>query len=226
MKKRTSPSKLSFELREKIEELIATGTFPPGKKLDEIELANMFGVSRTPIREALIQLSSSGLVEIRPRRGAIVTSIDPKGLYEMFEVMAELEGMCARLAARRITEEELKNLIDTHRECQKKEVCKNPDLYYHKNEAFHLALYRASHNDFLIEQTSQLHKRLASYRRLQLRVRGRIESSLKEHEAIINAIANGDADKAEKLAKEHILVQGERFSDLLSTIKNLTVEAK
>lgn len=219
MKKTSKPSKLSYELKEKIEEAIATGIFPPGKKLDEIELAEMFGVSRTPIREALIQLSSIGLVEIRPRRGAIVTSIEPKKLYEMFEVMAELEAMCARLAARRITDEELEELKKTHRECKKKEVCENPDLYYHKNEEFHFALYKASHNEFLIEQTILLHKRLASYRRLQLRVRGRISASLKEHEKIISAISKGDADLAEKLAREHIIIQGERFSDLLASLK-------
>lgn len=217
MKRTTKPSKLSYELKEKIEEAIATGVFPPGKKLDEIELAEMFGVSRTPIREALIQLSSIGLVEIRPRRGAIVTSIEPKRLYEMFEVMAELEAMCARLAARRITDEELEELKKAHRECKKKEVCENPDLYYHKNEEFHFALYKASHNEFLIEQTILLHKRLASYRRLQLRVRGRISASLKEHEKIISAISKGDTDLASQLAREHIIIQGERFSDLLAS---------
>jgi len=221
MKKTAKPSKLSYGLREKIEELIATGVFPAGKKLDEIELAEMFNVSRTPIREALIQLNSTGLVEMRPRRGAIVSSFDPKKLYEMFEVMAEFEAMCARLAARRITDEELEELIKTHKECQKKEVCENPDLYYHKNEAFHLALYKASHNSFLIEQAILLHKRLASYRRLQLRVRGRIQASLKEHEEIIKAISSGNAELASQLARNHIIIQGERFSDLMATIQNI-----
>lgn len=218
MRKKAKPSKLSEYLKEKIEESIATGIFSPGMKLDEIDLAEKFGVSRTPIREALIQLASTGLVEIRPRRGAVVSQINPKKLYEMFEVMAELEAMCARLAARRITDEELKQLKTTHEECKAKEVIANPDLYYHKNEEFHLALYKASHNDFLIEQTTNLHKRLSSFRRLQLRVRGRIQSSLKEHEDIINAISKGDAEYASKLARQHIIIQGERFSDLLATL--------
>ncbi len=219
MKKKIKSSKLSEYLKEKIEEFIATGVFTPGMKLDELDLAEKFGVSRTPIREALIQLASAGLVEIRPRRGAIVTPIDPKRLYEMFEVMAELEALCARLAARRITEEELKYLIQKHQECKVKEVMENPDVYYYKNEDFHLALYKASHNDFLIEMTTNLHKRLSSFRRLQLRVRGRIQSSLKEHENIINAISQGDAELASQFARQHIIIQGERFADLLATIK-------
>ncbi len=218
MKKKAKHSKLSEYLKEKIEEFIATGLFTPGMKLDEIDLAQKFGVSRTPIREALIQLSSTGLVEMRPRRGAIVTPIDTKKLYEMFEVMAELEALCARLAARRITNKELEYLQKTHLECKVKEIIENPDLYYYKNEEFHIALYRASHNDFLIEQAINLHKRLSSFRRLQLRVRGRIESSLKEHEEIIEAIIKGDSELASKLAREHIIVQGERFSDLLASL--------
>src|SRR5437016_10839463 len=89
----------SGELRERIEEKIATGELRPGSRLDENELAAEFDVSRTPIREALIQLASVGIVQIRPRRGAIVPELSPHRLVEMFEVMAELEAMCGRLAA-------------------------------------------------------------------------------------------------------------------------------
>ncbi len=90
----------SASLREEIEELIATGQLQPGHHLDETELAERFGVSRTPIREALIQLASMGIIEMRPRRGAQVATISPQQLVEMFEVMAEFEAMCGRMAAR------------------------------------------------------------------------------------------------------------------------------
>ncbi len=90
---------------ETIEDEIVTRQLPPGTRLDEVELAQRFAVSRTPIREALIQLASAGLVELRPRRGAIVAQISPQRLMEMFDVMAELEALCGRLAARRITPE-------------------------------------------------------------------------------------------------------------------------
>ena len=95
----------SEELRETIEEMIAVGTLAPGHHLDETELATKFGVSRTPIRETLIQLASMGLVVIRPRRGAVVAELGPQQLVEMFEVMSELEATCARLAARRMTDD-------------------------------------------------------------------------------------------------------------------------
>src|SRR6266496_92169 len=94
-------------LREAIEDKIATGAFPPGMRLDETELTQKFGVSRTPLREALIQLSSMGIVSIRPRRGAVVADVTPQRLLEMFEVMGELEVMCARLAARRMSDAEI-----------------------------------------------------------------------------------------------------------------------
>ncbi len=109
-----APLRLSEQLCEKIEEQIVTGALRPGARLDEQELAAEFGVSRTPIREALIQLASAGLVDTRPRRGAVVAEIEPHRLCEMFDVMAELEAMCARLAARRITEDEIASLRAAH----------------------------------------------------------------------------------------------------------------
>ena len=94
-------SRLSERLRESIEEEIATGRLPPGSRLDEVDLAARFGVSRTPVREALNLLLGEGLIESGLRRGAVVAQITPQRLLEMFEVMAELEAMCARLAVRR-----------------------------------------------------------------------------------------------------------------------------
>ena len=109
--------KRSEQLRQAIEEKIAIGEYAPGRRLDEVELAASFGVSRTPLREALIQLGSAGLLDVRPRRGAVVAEVDPRRLCEMFEVMAELEAMCGRLAARRITEPELASDLDRSRAC-------------------------------------------------------------------------------------------------------------
>jgi DNA-binding GntR family transcriptional regulator len=107
----------SHFLRDAIEDLIATGDLHPGDHLDETELATRFGVSRTPIREALIQLASMGLVMIRPRRGAVVAEVAPEQLVEMFEVMAELEAMCGRLAARRMSSDDQAVLQSAHNAC-------------------------------------------------------------------------------------------------------------
>jgi len=210
--------KRSDQLREAIEEEIVMGRLPPGSRIDDTALAVRFGVSRTPIREALIQLASSGLVEIRRRRGALVSEIDPKRLYEMFEVMAELEAMCARRAARRSTEAQQRALLSALELTRKAGETRDIDAYFHENEGFHQAIYAASQNAFLIEQTLSLQRRLRPYRRLQLRVRDRMTSSEAEHEAIAAAIIAGDADLAAERIRGHVRVQGERFGDLVASL--------
>ena len=194
------------------------GRFPPGSRIDDTALAVRFGVSRTPIREALIHLASSGLVEIRRRRGALVSEIEPHRLYEMFEVMAELEAMCARRAARRGTEAQQRALLAALDRTRKAGETRDVDAYFHENEAFHQAIYAASQNAFLIEQTLLLQRRLRPYRRLQLRVRDRMSNSQAEHEAITAAIIAGDADLAAEHIRGHIVVQGERFGDLVASL--------
>ncbi len=208
-------------MSDQIEERIATGFYPPGMRLDETELAASFGVSRTPIREALIQLAAAGLVEIRPRRGAIVTEIGPHRLCEMFEVMAELEAMCGRLAARRITESEQRVLIEAHHACEAARDANTPDIYYRLNEQFHHLIYAAGHNIFLEEQASALHRRLRAYRRLQLRVRDRMGTSFSEHAGIVEAILAEDSELASIRLREHIVVQGQRFADLVASLPML-----
>ena len=215
----------SATLREEIEEMIAVGTLKPGQHLDETELATRFGVSRTPIRETLIQLSSMGLVVIRPRRGAIVAELGPQQLVEMFEVMSELEATCGRLAARRMTSEEQKALLAAHQACHEALDAQEPDAYYYKNEVFHEAIYAGSHNQFLIEQTRNLYRRLRPYRRLQLRVRNRLANSYNEHDAVVQAIVNGDSELAGRLLREHVMIQGQRFSDLMASLPQLTRNA-
>ncbi|WP_082616626.1 GntR family transcriptional regulator [Massilia sp. Root418] len=211
----------STELREDIEEMIAVGELTPGQHLDETELAARFEVSRTPIREALIQLASMGVVVIRPRRGAIVADLGPQQLVEMFEVMSELEATCGRLAARRMTPAEQQALLAAHQACKDALDAQEPDAYYYKNEAFHEAIYAGSHNQFLIEQARSLYRRLRPYRRLQLRVRNRLSNSYAEHDGVVQAILAGDGEKAAELLREHVMIQGQRFSDLMASLPQL-----
>ena len=211
--------KRSEQLREAIEEKIAIGEFAPGMRLDEAQLSLRFGASRTPLREALIQLASVGIVEIRPRRGAIVAAPDTTSLIEMFEVMAELEGICARLAARRRNSADLKRMHAAHAECARRVDERALDAYYYANEELHLAIYMASHNGYLATQSLQLHRRLRVYRRLQLRVGDRLDNSFSEHASVIEAIESGNADAAAQRMRAHVLVQGERFADLLAWVQ-------
>ena len=222
LRRAKQPLTRSFELREKIEDEIATGRILPGAKLDEAELASRFRVSRTPIREALIQLASTGFVEMRPRRGTVVPELAPRRLVEMFELMAELEAMCGRLAARRMSDTDQRPLVHAQEACEALSQTYDPDGYYHQNEVFHHVIYEASHNSFLAEQASALHRRLGPYRRLQLRVRDRIATSCAEHKHIVAAILKGDGDRAAELLREHVLVGAGKFADLMASLGRLS----
>ena len=204
-------------LRDQLEQDIVTGHFKPGERLDEQSLAKRFGVSRTPIREALMQLASIGMVDLQPHRGAFVASLSLKETIERLEMMAALEGMCGALAARRITDEQRSNLVEAHKACA--EAAKNGsiDAYYYANKRFHQAIYDACNNAYLVEQTRQLQTRLQPYRRLQLRARHRVSNSLNEHQSIVEAILDGDSAKAEQHLREHILIQGERLTDFIAS---------
>lgn len=210
--------KRSDELRDVLEEEILTGFWRPGRRLEEVNLAERFGVSRTPIREALLQLAANGLIEYRPRRGAVVVEIGPRQLMEMFDVMAELESMCARLAARRVTDEALEQIAAAHDACAKAAAEKDINEYYATNEVFHARIREASQNEFLVEQATSLQKRLKPYRRMQLRARDRIRASLEEHKQIADAIAAGDAALAAEEMRAHVALMGERFTTLIASL--------
>ena len=211
----------SGHVRELIEESIATGHFPPGMRLDETMLAGRFSVSRTPLREALFQLASVGIIEMTPRRGSVVTEVTPHQLFEMFEVMGELEGMCGRLAARRMSHAEQERLVESLRACESARKAMNPDRYYYENQQFHHLIYAGSHNSFLQQQASALHRRLSPYRRLQLRVRDRMPRSFSEHEGIVSALISGQSEQAADLLRAHIIIQGQRFADLIASLAGL-----
>jgi DNA-binding GntR family transcriptional regulator len=201
-----------------VEEEIATGQLKDGSKLDEASIAKRFSVSRTPVREALLQLVGSGMALQIPKRGCFVKAPSLREMIEMFEVMSELEGMCARLAARRMSEQQLERLKIANAGCKRAIETSNSDLYYSENVAFHECIYEACGNSYLTNETRRLRRRLQSYRRLQLRVRGRMSQSLKEHDQIIEAIEAGDAGKADQVSREHVMIQGERFNDLLAQV--------
>jgi DNA-binding GntR family transcriptional regulator len=210
---------IASRLRDVLEQEIATGALPPGARLDEAGLAARLGASRTPVREALRLLAASGLVEVRTRRGAVVVSPGAERLYEMFEVMAELEAMCGRLAARRLDGAGLAALLAAHEACRS--ALGDTDAYYAANETFHQAIYAACGSGFLAEQALALQKRLRPYRRLQLRVGARASRSFAEHGEVVAAIAAGDGQAAAEALRRHVVVQGERFADLVAGLAAL-----
>ena len=206
-------------LRLELEGDIVTGRFQPGDKLDEQTLADRFGVSRTPLREALGQLAASGLVKLLPRRGAFVASLGFRDIIERFETMAALEAMAGGLAARRIDGAGRRALEAALVACRENAESGDSDSYYLVNERFHHVIYEQSHNDYLGEEARKLHQRLRPYRRLQLRAGARVGTSLAEHERIVAAIFSGDIAAAEAELKSHILVQGDRLNDFLAAFE-------
>lgn len=196
---------LSDQIRNALTDEIASGSLPAGAALDEQDLANRFGASRTPVREALRQLSVSGLVDMRPRRGVIVTRLTPAQIMDMFETTAEIEAMCVRLATYRITPLERSHLLDLHKSSRALVERGDIDAYDAFNTNFHEAIYNATHNGFMAEQAVAIRARLKSFRRTQLRQSDRIARSREEHEGIMVAIAQGDGEEASRRMRAHML---------------------
>lgn len=213
-------------ITQQIEERIFNGRYQDGDRLDEVKLAEQFQVSRTPIREALQRLARSGLIQLVPRRGAFVRQPGPVELIEMFEVMAEFEAICGRLAATRISDEALADLFAANENCQAAVDAGDPDAYYFENERFHHIIYRESGNEFLTTETTNLHRRLQPFRRQQLRLRGRMEQSMAEHRAILDALEKGNPETAAQALRSHVAIQGEKFYRLAATLKAQNLEKR
>jgi len=203
-------------VRVSLEQDIFMGRLRPGSRLDEEVIANRFGVSRTPVREAVLQLVESGLVEKRPRQGAVVASMDIRRMIHMFEVMSELEGLCAKLSARRMSPEEKAKLAEVHKQSEDHYNAGRQDEYYAASRKFHQLLVWGSHNDVLVEMTDKLALQLVPYRRYQLNYPGRAEENLRDHAAIMEAVQQGDPEIAYRRLRQHTTIQGDIFAEYIS----------
>lgn len=196
---------ISDRIRNALTDAITGGRLPAGTALDEQDLADRFGASRTPVREALRQLAFTGLVELRPRRGGVVARMTPERIAQMFETTAEIEAMCVRLATYRITPLERSRLIGLHEDSAAMVAAGDVDAYDAFNRTFHETLYAATHNAFMAEQALAVRERLSAFRRTQLRQALRIEASFAEHGAVLSAMAEGDGEAAARRMRAHML---------------------
>jgi len=203
---------LAGQMRKVLYDEILAGDLPPGTRLDEIKLAQRFGVSRTPVREALREMVSTGIAEHHHRRGVFVSQIPEDQLAEMFVYAAELEAVCTRLAAQNMSVIEREALIAVHLESHQHVNYGNIDAYDESNKAFHEALLKGSHNRSLYDATVQARTRVAPFRRAQFLVDDRLATSFEEHSLIVLAIMNGDGDGADNLIRTHIEHSRERLS--------------
>lgn len=180
---------------------IDDGTYKPGDRLVESELAERFGVSRTPIREALQRLETQSLLT-RDGRSLIVASLDHNQLAELYTVRAELEGLAARLAAKHATVEEVRVLRDMVSDDLT--LVNNPKALSRANKRFHKQIHLASHNRFLVQQLDLVHRSMALLATTSLEAEGRGQEALDEHAAMVEAIARGDGEAADLALRKHI----------------------
>lgn len=180
---------------------IDIGTYRPGDRLVESELADRFGVSRTPIREALQRLETQSLLA-RDGRSLIVASLDHNQMAELYMVRSELEGLAAKLAARHATDEEVRFLREMVQD-DKARVA-DPAALARTNRRFHRQVHLASHNRYLVQQLDLVYRSMALMATTSLSAKGRSEVALAEHEAIVEAISRGEGDAAAAAIKAHI----------------------
>ncbi len=184
-------------------EAIDGGIYRPGDRLVESELAERFGVSRTPIREALQRLETQSLL-VRDGRSLIVASLDHNQMAELYAVRTELEGLAARLAARHATTEEIQVLREMVEE--DRALLNDPGALARANRRFHRMIHLASHNRYLVQQLDLVHRSMALMATTSLAAEGRGENALSEHAAIVEAIARREEEAAYRALRDHISV--------------------
>jgi DNA-binding GntR family transcriptional regulator len=219
----TETSPLVDRLAGEIQSKVLSGAMPVGSRLRQEALAEEFGVSRTPVREALRQLQASGLVELLPNRGAIVRGPSAREIREAYEIRAELEGLAAELAAERISDRDLRRLQEAQqlfqnavetliaRRAQKPAPWKDESLWVQANDLFHQAILDASGNGRLADTIADLHRsfpRNLTWGPLSQSSR-LLEENVKQHEAVLSAIEQRDPAEARRSMVEHVRSAGE-----------------
>jgi DNA-binding GntR family transcriptional regulator len=202
-----------------IADAVLSGEFPPGFRLDETALAERFGVSRTPVREAIRLLASTGLIDVKPRRGASVAMATSAQLETLFGAMAEIEATCARLAAVSMTPIERRRLQGRHETMAELVLRDDREAYAAANVEFHTLIYLGAHNDILGEFAKGLRRRLAPFRRAQFRTEGRTSRSHLEHAAVVKAIASCDAAAAHATMFHHMSLVEDSFTRLEGVVR-------
>jgi DNA-binding GntR family transcriptional regulator len=208
-------------LYEQVAERLRTRIFAhelsPGAWIDEQALAIEYGISRTPLREALKVLAAEGLVLLKPRRGCYVTQLSEQDIDEVFPVMALLEGQVAAEAARRATSADFARLAAIHAELEKHAAANNTDRFFDANQRFHTALQEIAGNSYLAQLIDDARQVIKLTRRDSLRLEGRLKQSLAEHREILEALRNKDSALAGQRMHEHLLSGRAALAKLATT---------
>jgi DNA-binding GntR family transcriptional regulator len=193
------------QVAERLRNRIFAHELPPGGWIDEQALAIEYGISRTPLREALKVLAAEGLVVLKPRRGCYVTELSERDIDEVFPVMALLEGEVAEEAARRVTSADFSRLAAIHEELERQAAANNADGFFEANQRFHAALREIAGNRYLAHLIDDARQVIKLTRRDSLRLDGRLKQSLAEHREILDALRCKDAARAGHTMRQHLL---------------------
>ena len=197
-----------------IADAILSGALPPGARLEEQGLADRYEVSRTPVREALRLLAATGLIEVRPRRGATVAQVSSAQLVDLFVAMGEIEATCARLSAISMSPIERRQLEALHDRMSQIVEAGDEAAYAEANVVFHALIYKGTHNSVLEEVANGLRRRLSPFRRAQFRTKGRLALSHREHGLVLDALLSGDAHRAHENMLRHVNLVEDSFEQL------------
>tara|TARA_R110001632_G_scaffold76766_2_gene174061 strand:+ start:1182 stop:1871 length:690 start_codon:yes stop_codon:yes gene_type:complete len=195
---------------------IIAGDLLPGTKLDEQGLTERFDVSRTPVREALHSLVAQSLAQRIPYRGVVVSAISRERVEQMFEAMGEIEALCGRFAAERMTMSERGDLAVLHDDMNTLALQLDIDGYRAANTQFHQCIFNASHNEDMIELAATLRQKLAPFRSSQLGIAERLQQSSQEHDVIVAALLDRNGDAASRALRRHMVSAAKQ---VLSTMK-------
>ena len=193
------------QVAERLRARIFAHDLAPGAWVDEQAIAAEFGISRTPLREALKVLAAEGLVELKPRRGCYVADLSEEDLDDIFPVMALLEGRCAQEAAARASDADLERLAAIHAELERHAAEGDADRFFEANQRFHDALQDLAGNRWLTQLITETRQFIKLTRRDSLNLQGRLKQSLTEHRAILAAVQRRDAEGAGRLMHDHLL---------------------
>jgi len=216
---RISTKALYQEVSARLRERIYSQNLKPGDAIDEQALAVEYGISRTPMREALKVLHSEGLVILEPRRGCFVTELKKQDIDELFPLMALLEGRCAYEAVKKSKPADIKRIEELHSKLEKHARANDVEKYFEQNCLFHELVQKQAGNNWLERTTSDLRKFLKLMRGRQLHLPGRLQASLAEHRLLLAAFQNGNPSAAEKIMHDHLIHQWEALREYDSLAK-------
>jgi DNA-binding GntR family transcriptional regulator len=208
-----------------LEARLRQGDWLPGDQISEAALMQEFGVSRTPVRDALLRMHALDYLAIYPRKGIFVARLTVRQVLEQLEVLGHLEGLCAQLAAQRMTEAQRKRMERLFDETEDRLALADRAAYAQANQDFHDLLYEACCSDYLVRQILQIRTRTAAYRMRRFESEAGFRRSLAEHQQIAQAIANGEGAQAYQAALAHITMGGSEFAELVRQVPDVLFAA-